>query len=97
MDLDIDLDFDLFSFVDQDQVQVQDQDQVQVQDQVEEQQRRRVVERRGEPSQDPREAIEVELHPLGLIGGMIAEGRITHALAIVSLQRVLLARAQPRR
>jgi ADP-ribose pyrophosphatase len=44
----------------------------------------------GPQEPDPTEAITVELAPAAAIPGLLAAGRITHALAVVGLQRWLL-------
>lgn len=48
------------------------------------------VEPVGERHLDPGEEIEVELHPIASIPQLLRDGAISHALAVVSLQRFLL-------
>jgi len=50
----------------------------------------RGVELLGPPEPDPTESIEVELHPLGEVAHLLRSGAVTHALAVVTLQRLLL-------
>ncbi len=42
------------------------------------------------PQPDPHEDIAVELHPVDGCEALLVDGRITHAMAVVALQRVLL-------
>lgn len=48
------------------------------------------VERADDQALDPTEDITVELHPFTTLRELLESGRIDHALAVVSLQRVLL-------
>jgi len=52
--------------------------------------RARAVRCVGAPQPDPAEEIEVRLVPLAKIAELLRTGGISHALAVVSLQRVLL-------